>query len=117
VDWGKIKPVHTIIHKTLQQFHKVPEAINLLRSLWPSVVGEVLSHHSRVTGIFGETLSIHVANGTIQQELSFQRIQILKKVQRIPGMCHIKKLRLRLNSSAGNHSAQRKVIANPRRKT
>src|SRR5690242_4596030 len=67
-----------------------------LETAWRQAAGEQTAKFTQVGGIRGGTLEVMVANNLLVQELGFQKVDLLERLQRLAGDQKVNNLRFRV---------------------
>jgi hypothetical protein len=90
----KVKPLASAMRRSIAKHNVASEQMNLLSTeIWTTVVGEQLAQDSRPGKIFRGKLIVQVTNNLVQQELAFQKIKIVREIQKLPEFAKIRDLK------------------------
>ncbi|ASC72208.1 hypothetical protein XM38_031630 [Halomicronema hongdechloris C2206] len=79
--------LHSLIRRLEQQpSWQRHQQLRLLLREWPHIVGAAVAQHSRPVGVQRQILQVAVSTAPWAQTLTFERGQILAKLQTIPGV-------------------------------
>ncbi len=67
-----------------------------LETAWRQAAGEQIAKFTQVGAIRGGTLEVTVANNLLVQELGFQKVDLLERLQRLAGDQKVNNLRFRV---------------------
>ncbi len=67
-----------------------------LETAWRQAAGEQIAKVTRVGAIRGGTLEVTVANNLLVQEIGFQKVDLLERLQRLAGDQKVSNLRFRV---------------------
>ncbi|MBI5516405.1 MAG: DUF721 domain-containing protein [Deltaproteobacteria bacterium] len=84
-----------LLAEALRDPRRVREALGVWPA-WEEAVGPQVARATRPFALRDGVLTVHVKNAVWMQELSLQRVSLLRRVRRVPAGAQVKSLRFRL---------------------
>ena len=95
-----MRPLHTLLpHLLRKQPQKHLPVEEIVRSVWPHLVGRQIAARSQVFQLYRETLIVHVPDRAWQRQLRRLERQLLARVNRLLGQRLVTGIDLRVDAS------------------